>query len=206
MNDKHNEYEELIKIIQALPQVKPSPDITQKIMKNLDRNETLSTWGMVNQTLIEARRITWSRFTGINKQTRNAAFYFLIAGLFFFFIGTVLFCSLFYMGQATKVTAFILLQSLLVMFSAGSLIIGGMMVASGMPGSERWARTSIRIYEILTIFCTLFIAVAVKTTLGVLVAVLFAAAGIVTAMTLMKALDNSKSEHTRSFAGDLHNA
>lgn len=206
MNDNQNEYEELIKIIKAVPQAAPPPDITQNIMKMLNHGEKLSTWRILYEMIAEAGRISWSRFTGINEQTRNTSLYFLIAGLFFFFIGTVLFSSVFYMGHASKATAFIFLQSILVLTSAGSLLTGGMLVASSIQGSEHWAKTSIGIYEFLMTLAAIFIAVAVKTLPGLLLAVAFTAAVIVTGMILRKALDNRQLENKGSFTGELHNA
>lgn len=184
----------------------PPSDITRQIMGKLNDNGEFSTWRTMYKTLAEARNISWRGFSGINEQAQNKGFYFLIVSLFFFLIGSALFTSVFYIGHLSKITAFIVLQSVLVLMSAISLMMGGILTASGIPGFERMVKTSIWIYEILIILCAILTAAMVTSVLGVILAVTFVAAGIMTGITLMKAVDNRSIEHKGSFTGELNNA
>ena len=86
-----------------------------------------------------------------------------------------------------------------------SLIAGGMMMATNIPGTL-WAKRAIMFYGILMIAEACLIDAAVKTTSGGLLALTFGMAGIVTGMTLMKALEKRTQGNNETFTGELHNA
>ena len=206
MKDDFSEYKDLIRRIEAAPQVNPPSDFTQRVMGRLADEQSLSIWQLLQRTLAEAGKISWVRFTSEYEKGRNACFYFLIAGFFFFFIGSMLFSSAFYIGYASRAMGFILLQSILILMAAISLITGGMMIAADIPDTARWAKRAILVYGILMILSAVLIAAAVKTAMGGLTALTFGMAGIVTGLTLLKALETRKKANNGTFAGELHNA
>ena len=192
MDENMDDYKDLINLMKATPKAPVPGHFTQSVMDRLADEQSLSLWQLLRQTLAEAGEISWARLARECEQGRNAYFYFLIAGFFFFFIGSVLFSSAFYIGYASRAMGFILLQSILVLMAAISLVMGSMMMATDIPGTAWWAKRAIMVYEILMILSAVLIAIVVKTTSGGLLALTCGMAGIVTGITLMKALENRK--------------
>ena len=205
MDENMSDYKDLIHLMEATPKVPIPNHFTQSVMDRLAGEQSLSIWQLLRRTLAEAGEISWANFTSECGQGRKACLYFLIAGLFFFFVGSVLFSSVFYMVYASRAIGFILLQSILVLTAAISLVAGGMMMATNIPGIL-WAKRAIMFYGILMIAEACLIDAAVKTTSGGLLALTFGMAGIVTGMTLMKALENRTQGNNETFTGELHNA
>ncbi|HQM43955.1 MAG TPA: hypothetical protein PLI72_09465 [Smithellaceae bacterium] len=85
MNDKFNEYEDLIKIIQAVPQATPPADITRRVMGRLpeERFRLLSLFKKVSLgfNLIDKSETSISMAA--------CSFYYFITGLFYLIIGIV---------------------------------------------------------------------------------------------------------------------
>ena len=206
MDENMDNYKDLINLMKATPKAPVPGHFTQSVMDRLADEQSLSLWQLLRQTLAEAGEISWTRLARECEQGRNAYFYFLIAGFFFFFIGSVLFSSAFYIGYASRAMGFILLQSILVLMAAISLVMGSMMMATDIPGTAWWAKRAIMVYEILMILSAVLIAIVVKTTSGGLLALTCGMAGIVTGITLMKALENRKQGNNGTFTGELHNA
>ena len=206
MDENMDDYKDLINLMKATPKAPVPGHFTQSVMDRLADEQSLSLWQLLRQTLAEAGEISWTRLARECEQGRNAYFYFLIAGFFFFFIGSVLFSSAFYIGYASRAMGFILIQSILVLMAAISLVMGSMMMATDIPGTAWWAKRAIMVYEILMILSAVLIAIVVKTTSGGLLALTCGMAGIVTGITLMKALENRKQGNNGTFTGELHNA
>ena len=206
MDENMDDYKDLVNLMKATPKAPVPGHFTQSVMDRLADEQSLSLWQLLRQTLAEAGEISWARLARECEQGRNAYFYFLIAGFFFFFIGSVLFSSAFYIGYASRAMGFILLQSILVLMAAISLVMGSMMMATDIPGTAWWAKRAIMVYEILMILSAVLIAIVVKTTSGGLLALTCGMAGIVTGITLMKALENRKQGNNGTFTGELHNA
>ena len=206
MNEDFSEYRDLIERIKATPQVPVPDNFTESVMGRLTDEQRLSILQLLRLTLAETGKIPLARFTSECAQGRNAGFYFLVAGFFFFFIGSVLFSSAFYIEYATRAMGFILIQSTLIIMAAIALVMGGMMMATDMPISALWAKRAIIVYYMLITLSAALITVAVKTTMGGLLALIFGIAGIVTGMTLMKAVEKRAQGNNEILTGELHNA
>ena len=206
MNEDFSKYESLIKLMEETPKA-PAPDrFTEKVMGRLEDEQRLSIWQLLRRTLAEAGEISWTRFTRECAQRGNACFYFFITGFFFFFIGSILFSSIFYIGYASRAMGFILMQALLVVAAATSLVVAGMMVAANMPGTARWAKRAIMLFGVLIIGNSMIINATIKTTSGGVLALTFGIAGIVTGVILMKALERRTPGNDCTFTGGLDNA
>jgi len=205
MSEEYNEYNNLVKQIEAIPKESPSPDFTQRVMAQLTDEQRVSIRQLLSRTIKQAGEISLDRFTGADSRARDACFYFLIAGFFFFFIGSVLFSSIFFIGHEFRAMVFILIQSFLVLTAAISLIAGGMIIADDSRVSAYWAKRTIMIYGVLMISSAVLIASAVKTVFGGLLSLSFGMAVIVMGMTLMKALENQAQGNSKTFRGELHN-
>ncbi|PKN65417.1 MAG: hypothetical protein CVU54_18840 [Deltaproteobacteria bacterium HGW-Deltaproteobacteria-12] len=205
MSEEYNEYNDLIQKIEAMPKESPSPDFTQRVMARLANEQHVSIRRMLRRAIKRAGEVSLDRFTGADSRARDACFYFLIAGFFFFFIGSVLFSSIFFIGHELKAIVFILIQSFLVLTAAISLIVGGMIMAVDSQVSAYWAKRTIMIYGVLMISSAVLIASAVKTVFGGLLSLSFGMAVIVMGMTLMKALENRAQGNSKTFTGELHN-
>jgi len=206
MNDNMNEYKDLINIMTSAPKIHAPDGFTESVMGRLADEQNLSIWQLLRRSLAVAGEISWDSFTWECTQGRNACFYFLITGFFFFVIGSVLFSSVFFIGYASMAMVFILIQSILVLMAAISLVAAGMMMAANIPGAVRWAKRAIMVYGTLMIADAILIVAAVKTTSGGVVALAFGMAGILTGMTLMKALERRTHLNNGTFTGGLHNA
>ena len=206
MDENIDNYKGLTNLMTAAPQV-PAPDnFTQRVMANLDAAQKLSVWQIMRQTFAEAGNISWSHFANEGAQGQNTFFYFMIAGFFFFFLGSVLLSSTFFINFASRATSFILLQSIIVILAAIALLMGGLMAATEITGTERWAKQAIMIYESLIILSAILIAAVVKTPLSSLFALTFLGAGILTGITLTKALEKRGQGNHETITGELHNA
>jgi hypothetical protein len=206
MLEEYNEYNDLIQQIKATLNESPSPDFTQRVMERLTDEQRVSVTHMLRRAIKRAGEISLARFTGVDSRARDACFYFLIAGFFFFFIGSVLLSSVFFIGHEFRAMVFILIQSFIVLMAAISLIMGGMIIAADTTGSALWAKRAIIVYGVLMILSSVLIAAAVKTTLGVILSLTFGMAVIVMGMTLLKALENQAQGSSSTFTGELHNA
>jgi uncharacterized protein YhhL (DUF1145 family) len=205
MTQEYNEYNDLIKQMKAMPQVNPPSDITKKVMGRLSNEHRLHIGQMLRQTVKQASATSLSRFANADSRARDTSFNFLIAGFFFFFIGAVLFSSIFFIAYESKITGFILLQSILVLMAAISLMIGGVVMTSDSNSSAYWAKWTILIYGILMTASVALIASVVRTTLGGLWVMIFAMGVIVTGMTLLRALSNRAQDIATTLRGELHN-
>ncbi len=206
MEENLHNYNDLTNLMTAAPQV-PAPDnFTHRIMANLAAEQKLSAWQIIRQTFAQAGKLSWSHFANEGTHGQNTFFYFLIAGFFFFFLGSVLFSSTFFINYAARAIHFILLQSVIVILAAIALLMGGLMTATEITGTERRAKQAIMIYEILIILSAILIAAAVKTPLSSLFALTFMGAGIWTGITLMKAMEKRDQGNHETITGELHNA
>lgn len=205
MNEDFSEYKDLIRQIAAAPRVNPPLNLTQRVMGQLADEQRFSIWQLLRRTIKQAGEISWARFASADTKAQDACFYFLITGFFFFFVGSVLFTSAFYIGYAPRATGFILLHSILVLVAAISLIMGGMIIAADTPGFALWAKRAIIVYGVLMILSSVLIAAAVKTTLGGLLSLTFGMAVIVMGVTLSKALENRTQGSSSTFRRELHN-
>ena len=206
MEENLHNYKDLTNLMTAAPQV-PAPDnFTHRIMANLAAEQKLSAWQIIRQTFAQAGKLSWSHFANEGTHGQNTFFYFMIAGFFFFFLGSVLFSSTFFINFASRAISFILLQSVIVILAAIALLMGGLMTATEITGTQRRAKQAIMIYEILIISSAILIAAVVKTPLSSLFALTFMGAGILTGITLMKALEKGDQENHETITGELHNA
>jgi hypothetical protein len=206
MNENMSEYKDIINLMEATPKA-PVPDhFTQNVMGRLSEEQSLSIWQLLRHTLAEAGEISWTRFAGECTEGRNACFYFLLAGIFFFFIGSTLVSSIFYTGPVSRAMNPILIQAFLVLTAATLLIIAGLIIAANLPGSAQWAKRAIMLFGFLVVANAMFINMTVKTMSGGVLALTFGIAGIVTGMILMKALETQKQGKNVIFTGGLHNA
>jgi hypothetical protein len=206
MDEDISKYKDLINLMEETPKITASDHFTQCVMARLTGEQNLSILQVLGRTFSEAKEISWTNFVNKSAQGSNSCFYFLIAGLFFFFIGSMLFSSTFYIEYTITAMGFILLESILVLIAAISLVTGSMMMATGIPGTEKWAKRVIMIHEIMIISCAVLIAVAVKTTCGGLLAITFGITGILTGVALMKVMENRAQGNNETFTGELHNA
>ena len=206
MDENLDNYKDLTNLMTTAPQV-PAPDnLTQRVMANLDAEQKLSVWQIIRQTFAEAGKISWSNFAVEGAHSQNTFFYFMIAGFFFFSLGSVLFSSTFFINYASRAISFILLQSVIVILAAIALLMGGLMTATDITGTERRAKQAIMIYESLIILSAILIAAVVKTPLSSLFALTFLGTGILTGITLMKALEKRGQGNHEIITGELHNA
>ena len=191
-----SEYKDLIQLMEATPKV-PTPDrFTERVMGRLAAEQRLSIWQLLRRTLAETREISWTSFAGECTQGRNACFYFLIAGLFFFFIGSVLFSSGFFIGYTSRAMGFIMIQSILVLMAAISLVAAGMMMAARVPDASYWAKRALMVYGILIIANAFLIQANSKMALGEVFALTFGTTGMLMGMVLMRALQSKTNETT----------
>jgi hypothetical protein len=206
MNENMSEYKDLINLMAATPKA-PIPDrFTQSVMGRLADEQRLSIWQLLRRTFAEAGEISWARFNRECAQGQMPCSYFLLAGLFFFFIGSTLVSSIFYIGPVSRAMNPILIQAFLVLAAATLLIIAGLIIAANLPGAARWAKRAVMLFGVLIIANAMFINTTVKTTSGGVLALTFGIAGIVTGMILMKALETRKQGENVIFTGGLHNA
>lgn len=124
----------------------------------------------------------------------------------FFFIGAILFSSALYIGYAFKATGFILIQAVLVLMAATSLIATGLIMAANMRDAARRAKRAVMLFGILIIANFVFFHAIVKTTSGGVLVMTFGITGILTGMILMKALEQRSQGDNGTFTGGLHNA
>ncbi len=206
MLEEYKKHKDLIQQIKAIPHVNPTSDITQQVMARLTDEQRVSIRHMLRRAIKRAGEISLARFfTGADSRARDACFYFLIAGFFFFFIGSVLFSSVFFIGHEFRTMVFILIQSFLVLMAAISLIVGGMIMAADSRVSAYWAKRTIMFYGVLMISSAVLIASAVKTVFGGLLALTLGLSVIVMGGTLLRALENRTQGCGSTFRGELHN-
>jgi len=206
MNEDFSEHKDLIRQIEALPHFTLSPDFTQSVMARLTDEQRVSIRNMLRRAIKRAGEISLARFAGADSRARDACFNFLIAGFFFFFIGSVLLSSVFFIGYEFRAIVFMLIQSFLVLMAAISLIVGGMIMAADSRVSVHWAKRTIMVYGVLMMSSAVYIASAVKTVFGGLLALTLGLAVIVMGLTLLRALENRTQRNSETFLGELHNA
>jgi hypothetical protein len=206
MLEEYKKHKDLIQQIKAIPHVNPTSDITQQVMARLTDEQRVSIRHMLRRAIKRAGEISLAYlFTGADSMARDACFHFLIAGFFFFFIGSVLLSSVFFMGHEFRAMLFILIQSFLVLMAAISLIVGGMIMAADSRVSTYWAKRTIMVYGVLMISSAVLIASAVKTVFGGLLALTLGLSVIVMGGTLLRALENRTQGSSSTFRGELHN-
>lgn len=206
MDEKLNNYKDLINLMSAAPQTAAPDHFTRRVMADITAKQKISLWPMLRQTFTEAGAMSWNKLSHKDTPEQNAIFYFLIAGFFFFFMGSVLLSSTFFIDYANRLTNLMILQSLILLAAAVSLMIGGMIIATDTPDNVNWAKRTIVFYEIMIVLSALLVVMMVKTGSGELWALITISSGILTGMILIKALENNAEENDATFTGDLHNA
>lgn len=92
MNDNHNEYEDLITIIQAAPQATPPADITQRVMGQLPEQKR----GLISLLKKVGLGFYFNENSDTSISRAVCSFYYFITGFFYLIIGIV---SVTYMKQ-----------------------------------------------------------------------------------------------------------
>lgn len=206
MQEDFSEFKELIQQVEAIQHVTPSPDFTKRLMGRLDGDQHSSIRQLFCRTIKLAGEISLSGFVRADSTMRDACFSFFVTGLFFFLIGSILFCSVLFMGYESGGKAvLILIPSILILMASISLFIGGLIVAADSQASAYWAKRAIMVYGTLMILNVVFVASVVQTVWGGILALTFGMAVIVMGITLLKTLENSIQGSSSTFRGELHN-
>lgn len=162
MNNDPRQYEDLIRQIEALPQASVPAQFTHTLMEKIN-GSMLQT---LRATFAVAGNLSWIRFANERANGHNAFFNFLIAGLFFLMIGIMLLSSILYIDHPFSSAGFIILQAILIIIAAVSLVTGGLMMAVDGPDSVLWSRRTILIYGFFMMLSALLMAVSFKTSWG----------------------------------------
>ncbi|HQP26031.1 MAG TPA: hypothetical protein PLP16_12740 [Smithellaceae bacterium] len=206
LDENESQFNDLIEIIEHSGQKQVPDNFTPRLMARLADDQKLNILQLLRLTFAQAGNISWVNFVIKEKQEANVSLYFLIAGFFFFFVGSILFSSVLYMAYMPRAFGFILLQSGLILVAAVALIMGGMMMATDVPENEDWAKKIIIFYEFLMTCTSVLIASAIKTNAGGLLAITFGVAAISTGIVLMKILECRSQVNNETLTGELHNA
>ena len=206
MDENLENYKDLTNLMTAAPQANVPDHFTQRVMANITTEQKLSLWQMLRQIFVKAEKMSWNNLSNKITPEQNTIFYFLIAGFFFLFMGSVLFSSIFFINYTNRLTNLMLLQSLIILAAAVALMIGGMIIATDTPDNVNWAKRTIVFYEIMIVLSALLIVVMVKTGSGEFWALITVTSGVFTGMILIKALENNTQETDATFTGGLHNA
>lgn len=207
MNDNLSEFKNLIKNIQAMPHAPAPGDFTQKVMGRLNEaSEKQGFWAMLKQALAKTASMSFNPKNIQHASDQAAGFYFLLSGLFFFFIGATLLNSMLYVPRLSGATWIIILQSALVLIAAVSLVAPGLMLAVNLPRAKSVARQAVTIFITLIIICAFLLNETVKTAGGGLVALAFAVIGVLMGIILIKSISNKQSASSvnNTLTGELH--
>ena len=206
MPEEYKEYNDLIKQMKTMPQVNPPSDITQQVMGRLVDDHHSSIRQLFSRTIKQAGEISLSGFVRADSTMRDACFSFFVTGLFFFLIGSILFCSVLFMGYESGGKAgLILIPSILILMASISLFIGGLIVAADSQTSAYWAKRAIMVYGALMILNVVFVASVVQTVFGGMLVLTCGVAVIVMGITLLKTLENSLQGSSATYRGELNN-
>ena len=192
MNEEFSKYKSLIKLMEATSKVNVSDGFTEAVMNRL--SETKPDLGhLLKLAMLGSGEITASGFRREYSAENQPCFYFLMAGLFFFIIGTILLSSLFY---SPTIMGSLLAQAILILMAAFSLVAAGLVMAARVPDASHWAKRAIMVYGILIIANAFLIQANSKMALGEVFALTFGATGILMGMVLMRALKSETNETT----------
>lgn len=205
MQEDFSEFKELIRQVKDIQQVTPSPDFTKRLMERLDDDQHSSIRRLFCRTIKLAGEISLSGFVRADSTTRDACFSFFVTGLFFFLIGSILFCSVLFMGYKPGKAVLILIPSILILMASISLFIGGLIVAADSQKSAYWAKQVIMVYGALMILNVVFVASVVQTIWGGILALTFGMAVIVMGITLLKVIENGIQGTNSTFREELPN-
>jgi len=207
MNEDLNEFRDIIKMMEAAPKLRPPGRFTERVMGQVVSapGESPGLWCVLRQTLTEMQDISWTRFTHEFAEGQKSCSYFLLSGLFFFFIAAVLFSNVFYSGHVSNAMLSVLMEAILVLVASTSLVAAGLMMAARIPEAVYWAKRAVMVYGILIIATAFLIQTTVKTSPGSLMALVFGLSGVLTGMILIKALANPMHKNSVLTRG-LHNA
>jgi hypothetical protein len=100
----------------------------------------------------------------------------------------------------------VLVQAVLILMAAISLVAAGLMMATHMPDAHTLAKRAIMVYMVLIIANAFLMQATVKTTVGGLFALTFGVTGILMGVVLMKVLEAQTTETTRFKQGGHQNA
>lgn len=202
MNENFEEYRDLVQLMEATPKA-PAPDrFTENVMGRLaEPNPTV--WRQLLQSLKETREISWTRFSLDCAEGQTSCVYFLLVGLFFFFIGTILLISLFNVNYLPSAIVSVLVQAVLILMAAISLVAAGLTMATHMPGAHTLAKRAIMVYMVLIIANAFLMQATVKATDGGLFALTFGVTGVLMGMVLIKVLE-ARTTETRRFKQGGH--
>jgi len=206
MDEELSKYGGLIQRMEATPKAPVPKHFTETVMSRLSAEQNLNAWQLLRQSIVTSGEIPWDHFTRENAQGRNAGFYFLITGLFFFFIGTIIFSSMFFIEHIFRVMGPILMQAILIIMAAILLVAAGMIMVADIPGAARWAKRATMLFGLLILANSMLINVTVKTTSGGVLAITFGIVGIVAGTILMKTLEKQTQRNKGNFTGGFHNA
>ncbi|MFH1734110.1 MAG: hypothetical protein ABIE92_05310 [bacterium] len=190
MNEKFEEYRDLVQLLQAAPKMSASEGFTERVINRLEAPK-LGFWNLVRRVMLGSGQV---KVAGIGNQFLNGqapCFYFLIAGLFFFFIGATLLANLYY---APSINKFMLAQAILFLMTAVSLAATGLMLVARVPDAAYWAKRVVIVYSVLIMTNALLLKMIVKTALSVIFTLVFVAMGILMGMVLMSALKRRSEE------------
>ncbi|OGP64159.1 MAG: hypothetical protein A2169_04250 [Deltaproteobacteria bacterium RBG_13_47_9] len=194
MNENFEEYRELVKLIRAAPKRSASDGFTEKVMNRLVKPK-LEFWTMIKRAMRGSGEITASGFRREYSAENQTCFNFLMAGLFFFIIGTILLSSLFY---SPAIMVSLLTQAILIFMAAFSLVAAGLMLVARVPDASHWAKRALMVYGILITANAFLIQANSKMALGEVFALTFGITGILMGMILMRALKIEANETTAS--------
>ena len=192
MNDDFSKYESLINLMEATPKA-PAPDhFTERVMGRLSEPKP-TLWRLLKLAMLGAGEITASGFRREYSAENQPCFYFLMAGLFFFIIGTILLSSLFY---SPMIMVSLLAHAILIFMAAFSLVAAGLVMAARVPDASHWAKRALMVYGVLIIANAFLIQANSKMALGEVFALTFGATGLLMGMVLMRALKSETNEMT----------
>jgi hypothetical protein len=196
MKEFMDNHQDIINLIKSTPAIQPPDDLTSRVMGRLvEPSPTF--WHQLLQSLKETQEISWTRFCLECAVGQTSCVYFLLAGLFFFFIGTILLTSLFNMNYLPSAILSMLGQAILILMAAISLVAAGLMMATRMPSAHTLVKRAIIAYIVLITANAFLMQSTVKTTNGGLFALTFGVTGILMGMVLIKVLEDQTTETTR---------
>jgi hypothetical protein len=187
MNEDFSKYKFLIYLMENTTRINVPCDFTERVMSGLNK-PSYKFLNILIQVFKETGSISWSTFCRQCIKGYESSFCFLISGLFFFFIGTILLTSIFHLGYLSTTVISIAFPAILIIVAAISLITAGLMVAAHLPSASTYAKGSIMVYGIMIITNTLLINFTFKTTFGAFFPLTFFVTGILMGMVLLRVL------------------
>ncbi len=184
MNDNHNEYEDLITIIQAAPQATPPADITQRVMGQLPEQRL--------RLLSLLQKVGLGFYLNESSENANSkaacSFYYFITGFFYLIIGIV---SVTYMKQISIELSTINWIGLQPYFAIGTalwlFVLGLVLKINGRSGVTA-ARYGTMLYIFFVVANSIFIRSYLHIPYAIIFVIGLAASGAFMGIMLVQAI------------------